>query len=265
MTKFIRLDISGVVARLTLYHSEGNRINFAMREELFDAFEQVAASNAGALIVCGEVRDFCLGGDIREWPGIPAAVLRPRIEVFAKALDCLDQFRIPTIAAVQGGCLGGGFELALSCDLIVAERSAHFAFPEALLGLLTLQGGVIQLSERIGHVKAIELVLLAESIFAEQLASWNVINCVVNDDDLEQEVERIAGRLAAASACVFAATKDLLRLWSRDGAAAAKRALYDLSISLFDTADVQTALRRAAEAVSAGQLFPKAPFTKEEK
>lgn len=73
----------------------------------------------------GEGADFCAGGDIREWPGIPADVLRPRIEVFANALDRLERLPIPTIAAVQGACHGGSFELALACDLIIATRFAR--------------------------------------------------------------------------------------------------------------------------------------------
>ena len=80
--------------------------------------------------------------------------------------------------------MGGGFELALSCDMILASRSAHFAFPEARLGIMTLQGGMLQLAERVGRSKAIELVLLSEPITAEQMALWNVVNRVVEDGEL---------------------------------------------------------------------------------
>jgi enoyl-CoA hydratase/carnithine racemase len=257
---FTRVEFAGALARVTLDHSEGNRINFDMRGELLDAFEQVAASASRVLIVRGEGADFCLGGDVRDWPGIAAAALRPRVEVFAKALDRLEQLGIPTIAAVQGRCMGGGFELALSCDLIIAERSALFSFPEASLGILTLQGGVIQLAERVGRAKAIEMVLLSERISAEQMAAWNVINRVVNDGDLSREVEAIAERLATGPHRAYAATKALLRFWSLEGSKGAKAALYDLSMPLFDTADVQTALRLAADAIVAGRPFPKTTF-----
>jgi enoyl-CoA hydratase/carnithine racemase len=147
---FARLEFDAPIAKVVLSHPDGNRINFAGREELLDSFERIAASAARVVIVSGEGVDFCAGGDIREWPGIPADALRPRIEVFANALDRLERLPIPTIAAVQGSCQGGGFELALACDLIIATRSARFAFPEARLGILTLQGGVVRLAERIG-------------------------------------------------------------------------------------------------------------------
>jgi hypothetical protein len=116
------------------------------------------------VLVRAEGADFCLGGDVREWPGIPAHELRPRIEVFAKALERLEALKIPSVAAVHGGCMGGGFELALSCDFIVAASSARFAFPEARVGIMTLQGGVMQLAERIGRTKAIEAVMLSEPL-----------------------------------------------------------------------------------------------------
>ena len=90
----------------------------------------------------GQARSRCLGGDIRDWPGIPSTELRPRIEVYAKAIDLLESLSIPTVAVIQGGCMGGGFELAMGCDLIVAAKSARFMFPEAMLGIMTLQGGV---------------------------------------------------------------------------------------------------------------------------
>jgi enoyl-CoA hydratase/carnithine racemase len=153
--------------------------------------------------------------------------------------------------------MGGGFELALSCDLIIAERSASFSFPEATLGILTLQGGVVHLAERVGRAKAIELVLLSEQISAEQIAAWNVINRVVNEGDLNREVEAIAERLANGPHRAYAATKALLHLWSLEGSKGAKGALYDLSMPLFDTEDVQTALRLAADALLLGSPFLK--------
>ncbi|MEJ1979312.1 MAG: hypothetical protein WDN49_27640 [Acetobacteraceae bacterium] len=74
----VRVAFDGAIASVTLDHAPGNRINFAMRHALHDAFERVAASNARVLVVRGEGPDFCLGGDVRDWPGIPAATLRRR-------------------------------------------------------------------------------------------------------------------------------------------------------------------------------------------
>jgi enoyl-CoA hydratase/carnithine racemase len=258
---FTRTEFKDSVAYVTLDHPEGNRINFDMRVELRDAFGEVAASGARVLVVRGEGRDFCLGGDVRDWPGIPAGKLRPRVEVFAEALDRLERLNIPTLAAVQGNCMGGGFELALSCDMIVAARDARFSFPEARLGILTLQGGMMQIADRVGRARAAELVFLSEPIAAEQMAQWNVVNRVVEDADLAAEADTIAGRLAAGPPGAYAATKRMLRLWSERGSVKARDSLYDISMPLFDTADVQTALRNAAAAAETGKPFPRATFS----
>ncbi len=257
---FIRVDLVKTIATITLDHPVGNRIDFNMRIDLRDAFNRIAGSAARVLIVRGEGADFCLGGDVRDWPGVSVASLRPRIEVFAKALDILGRLSIPTVAVVQGACMGGGFELALSCDMILAARSAHFAFPEAQLGIMTLQGGMIQIAARVGRAKAAELVFLSDIVGAEQMAEWNVVNQVVNDDRLDSRVADFARRLAEGPPGAYAGTKAMLRKWAHDGETEAMAALYDVSMPLFETEDVRTALRNAADAVNGGKQFPRATF-----
>jgi enoyl-CoA hydratase/carnithine racemase len=197
---------------------------------------------------------------VRDWPGISTEILRPKIHVFAEALDHLECLPIPTIAAVQGGCMGGGFELALSCDLILAAKSARFAFPEARVGIVTLQGGMMQIAERVGRAKAAEIVFLSEPTTAQQMRQWNVVNTVVDDTDLETQAAALATRLAEGRTKAFAATKALWRMQAEEGVKAAKANLYDLSMPLFETEDARTALRNAAEAVNAGKPLPTATF-----
>src|SRR5260221_1369994 len=204
---FTHLDIGGPVATLSLDHARGNRINFDMRRELREAVQRIDKSPARALLIRGEGGDFCLGGDVRDWPGIPTEILRPKIQAFAEALDHLERLPIPTIAAVQGGCMGGGFELPLSCDLILAATSARVALPEAPVGIVTLQGGMMQIAERVGRAKAAEMVFLSEPTTAEQMRQWNVVNRVVDDTDLEAQASARATRLAAGPAKAFVATK----------------------------------------------------------
>jgi enoyl-CoA hydratase/carnithine racemase len=92
------------------------------------------------------------------------------------------------------------------------------------------------------------------------MAQWNVINRVVEDHALSQETEALARGLASGPAMAYAATKDLLRIWQREGILGAREALYDLSMPLFETDDVQQALCAAADALSAGKPYPKALF-----
>ena len=262
--KFVMLDMNADVAILTLVHAGGNRINFQMRQEIFEALQMVASSQVRVLLVKGSGNDFCLGGDIRDWPGESSANLRPRIEVYAKAIDLLENLAIPTIAVVHGGGMGGGFELALGCDLIIASTSARFMFPEALLGIMTLQGGVYQLAERIGRNKAIELVMLSTEITASQMANWNVVNKVVDDAELEATSTDLANRLVAGPVQAYANTKKLMQIWRTGGVLAARAALYNVSMPLFDTGDVQNALNEAVEALSLGRPVPRASFPNNE-
>jgi enoyl-CoA hydratase/carnithine racemase len=83
--QFIKLDLSNAIAPIKLQHAGGNRINFQMREEIFNAVESVAKSDARVLVIKGDGEDFCLGGDVRDWPDVPVDKLRPRVEVFANA------------------------------------------------------------------------------------------------------------------------------------------------------------------------------------
>ena len=259
-TSLVRLMLDGLIATVTLSNPGGNRINFQMREEMLDAIGRVAASQARVLLVKGDGNDFCLGGDIRDWPGIPSTELRPRVEVYAKAIDVLESLSIPTVAVVRGGCMGGGFELAMGCDLIVAAKSARFMFPEAMLGIMTLRGGVYQLAERIGRNKELELVMLSTPVDASQMEEWNVVNMVAEDGELEAASAELARRLAAGPAKAYAGIKALMKIWRDDGHPAAREALNDISMPLFDTPDVQLALRQAVAALNEGHSIPRASF-----
>jgi enoyl-CoA hydratase/carnithine racemase len=258
---FAHLAIGGSIATISLDHPKGNRINFAMREDLLTTIRQVAVSDVRVLVIRAEGDDFCLGGDVHDWPGIPARELRPKIETFAEALNQLEGLSIPTVAVVQGRCMGGGLELILSCDLVVATESAVFSCPEALLGIVTLQGGVIQLAERIGRARALEFAFLSDLHSADEMARLNLINRVVPDDQLEDACRALADRLASGPPAAYATTKLLMRTWAAGGLAAARSILYDVSMPLFEADEVQTVLQGAAAAAKEGRPFPKHEFS----
>ncbi len=216
---FIHLRLDGPVAVISLDHPEGNRINFMMRQELLTAMRQVADSSARVLLLRAEGRDFSLGGDVREWPGVPSNKLRPKIAILVEAIDQLESLSIPTIAAVQGRCMGGGLELILACDLVIAGESAVFGCPEAMLGIVTLQGGVVQLAQRIGPARAFEFVYFSEAHKAEEMSRLNLVNRVVADAQLDATVKELVERLASRSAGGICHNEDSVarmgRRWSQ--------------------------------------------------
>jgi enoyl-CoA hydratase/carnithine racemase len=255
------LTIDGPIASISIDNPQGNRINLPMYEELLAAFRRVAQSDVRVLLIRAEGRDFCLGGDIREWAGVPSEELCPKIEIYSDALDQLNRLAIPTVAAVRGRCLGGGLELILSCDLVIAGESAQFGFPEALLGITPLQGGVFHLAQRIGRTRAVEFAFLGEEYTAKKMERLNLVNRVVSDEELEDAAGALVDRLSAGSPRGYATTKILLRAWSAGGLSAARSVLKDISMPLFDTNDVQAALRNAVVAVERGLPFPMARFS----
>ncbi|RFA12912.1 hypothetical protein B7R22_14810 [Subtercola boreus] len=172
----VKLSFADDIATITLDRPGGNRINFAMRRTMLEAVRAVADSDARTLIVSAQGDDFSLGGDAAEWVGIPSHDLEPLVAVYATALEELQDLPIPTVAVVQGRCRGGGCELALSCDFICAAQSADFGFPESQLGIITLQGGVLQLAERIGRTRALEMTTLSRPVSATRMYEWNLVN-----------------------------------------------------------------------------------------
>jgi enoyl-CoA hydratase/carnithine racemase len=123
--------------------------------------------------------------------------------------DLLEAAPVPTIAAIHGYCLGGGLELALGCDLRIADRGAQLGFPEVRLGLLPGGGGTQRAPRLAGPARAAWLIMSGERISAEQAEAWGLVNLVT--DDLDAEVERVAGTLAEQSPNALREIKALLR------------------------------------------------------
>lgn len=195
----LRLRVDGPTATLTIARPEARN---ALNASVFDAFATALTSLAddrrvNVVIVRGEgERAFCAGADLDELRGLSSVrarqVLRRGQEVFRQVED----FRAPVIAAVQGWALGGGFELALACDLIVAAGSARFGLPEAGLGLIPGYGGTQRLTHAIGRKAGLRCMLLGEPIDAARAWELGLLAIpVVEDAEFETEVEKCAARL----------------------------------------------------------------------
>jgi enoyl-CoA hydratase/carnithine racemase len=133
-----------------------NRIDRQMADELAAATEDTTRRNARAVLLRADGPDFCFGGDIVDWPDQSTAELRALFEHYMAVFNAFERLPIPVIAAVQGRCSGGGFELALRADIIIAAESAHFGHPEQTLGIVTLLGGIYRVAERAGRARAFE-------------------------------------------------------------------------------------------------------------
>lgn len=193
--------------------AKGNAITSDMLEGLAAIVRDVAGDRSiGTVVLRGEGKFFCTGGDIGEWSALSPEDMRERwilrgIEVFG-ALAALPQ---PVIAAINGHAFGGGLELALHADLRIALISAKLGTPEVKLGMIAGWGGVRRLAETIGLARARDLVLLGDPLSAAQALDWSLITAVAETVDVfEARLIEWIDRLLANGPNAMALSKNLL-------------------------------------------------------
>src|SRR5437667_7502876 len=175
--KTLRWEWREGVIELTLDHAPANEIGTAMLAELgkfVASFESLASDTAVCIIASARKSVFSAGGDLRELYATAAAVLpkdrpagvRAFLERIHAVMNAIDAAPFVTIAAVHGACLGGGLELALACDMIIADKMARFAFPELRLGLIPGWGGIPRLKRDLGNAFIRDLLLTGRSVSA---------------------------------------------------------------------------------------------------
>jgi enoyl-CoA hydratase/carnithine racemase len=244
------------------FHSEPqNRLSRRLFEKLDGVISEASRSGVRALLVRSTGPDFSRGGDFREWPSLTSHLARrDRFGYSNSVLAQLERLPFPTIAAVQGAAWGGGFEVALRADLIVAAQSATFRFPEATIAVHPLAGGVQRVAERAGRAVASRIVMTSEIVDAEAAFAMGLIGCVVSDEDLQTRSEQIARSLAAGPTRAHAATKLLLDAWAAGGVAAADAQMVELNATILGTSDVAEGVSAATVALEGGTNRPTTTF-----
>lgn len=253
-------SLDGDVATIVLDNPPQNRFAPEFTQELSDIVDAITRSPARAVLLRAEGPDFSYGGDFRPWLDADRTSLRADFDHVLSVVNRFEQLPIPVVAAVQGLCFGGGFELALRADIILAGESARFGHPEQSLGIVTLLGGIHRVAERAGRARAYEWALTSEQVPATVMAQAGVINRVVPDDELRAEAEAFAQKIAAGPTRAHVVHKALLRSWATGGIPAADRQLFDLAVPLYETEDVKDGLASAAKALKEGLPRPVLPF-----
>ncbi|HEY2296483.1 MAG TPA: enoyl-CoA hydratase/isomerase family protein [Jatrophihabitans sp.] len=173
-----------------------NAVNDQLVEGLLDALSEVEAGECGAALLTGRGRAFCAGHDLKEPRGDEDGLLR-RLEHLQEVTRRIRGLSVPVIAAVHGHAVGAGAEFALGCDLVVAAEGTRFRFPEVGLGL-SVTGGLTKLLPLfVGPVKAKELLLLGETIDAQEALRLGLVNRVVPPGELMGATMQWARRLAS--------------------------------------------------------------------
>ncbi|HXD05902.1 MAG TPA: enoyl-CoA hydratase/isomerase family protein [Burkholderiaceae bacterium] len=248
------------LATIVLNNPPQNRIGDQMVEELASAVEAIERSDARAVLLRSEGENFSFGGDILPWPDANVRQLRARFEHYMAVFNRFERMPLPTIAAVQGLCFGGGLELALRADLIFAGASATFGHPEQTLGIVTLLGGIHRVAERAGRSLASEWAMTSQKVSAATMERFGIVNRVVDDAALAEEAGAFARRIARGPTRAYAAHKALLRAWGLGGVSAADEAMFDIAMPLFETQDVREGLSSAVRALKAGKPRPVLDF-----
>ncbi|MFF3572529.1 enoyl-CoA hydratase/isomerase family protein [Nocardia jiangxiensis] len=173
-------DVADGIAVLTIDNPPVNAVTVALARTLGDAATELdARDDVGVVIITGAGdRVFSAGSDIAEFSGMlgPGEAVERKLRPQMIAFAALAGMRTPTIAVLNGLCLGGGLEIAACCDLIVAEDHVLVGSPEIKLGVFPSSGGTFRLARRIGPGRAKEMQLLGEPVTAETALQWGLIN-----------------------------------------------------------------------------------------
>ena len=213
----IQFEARGDVSVITLNRPESlNALTLAVAGEFKAAVAQAVRQGARAIVLTGAGRAFCAGGDLREMQKI--ASQNGRVEAFfdeplRELNDCIMLIRrtpLPFIAAVNGAASGGGCNLALACDLVIAGESARFNQAFVKIGLVPDCGGTFILPRLVGWRRATQLMITGEVVTAPQALAMGMINAVVADDQLIAQAMAMAEALAAAPTVAIGRIKELL-------------------------------------------------------
>lgn len=244
---FIQTEVHGKTGLVRINNPKAlNALNKILVSEVMDALSAFDADPAvGAIVLTGNERAFAAGADIKEMMDFDAAGILAADHI--APFDRILAIRKPVIAAVSGWCLGGGNELAMSCDMIVASESAAFGQPEINLGVIPGAGGTQRLTRAVGKALAMEMVLNARSISAAEAAHFGLVNRVVPVERYLEEALELANQIAERAGVAVRVGKEMVNQAFEgpleDGIRQERRAFY----GLFDTEDQKEGMQAFAE------------------
>ena len=225
-------ETRGRVGLITLNRPQAmNALNNQLMHELMDALETFDKNDGvGAMVITGNEKAFAAGADIKEMAdkSIQEMMDQDHIAVFGRVRT----IRKPVIAAVSGWALGGGCEVALSCDMIVASESAKFGQPEINIGVIPGAGGTQRLARAVGKAIAMEMILNDRRLTAQEAYQFGMVNRVVPVERYLDEAMKLAEEIASrAPMAVRAAKKMINQAYERtlsEGLAVEKQEFYNL-------------------------------------
>lgn len=258
--KSIRFERQGPVGNIVLANPPYNRLDTRFADCLEEAVREASQSDIRVLVVRAEGPNFSLGGEVREWPGKDLNWFRTFVGHVNRSYRTIEGLRVPTVAVVQGAAFGGGFELALSCDFIVAASDARFQCVEVTTAMLPIAGALQRLAERVGRSRASRFAMLGEPIPGNVAGELGIATHVAEPDSLDRVASELVARLADGPTLSYAATRTLLKAWSSGGVAAADVVMLDVTMGLYETEDANRGFASTAKAFDADKVPPDMVF-----
>jgi len=243
----ILVETRGRVGLVTLNRPQAlNSLNHALMRELMDALDAFDKDDAvGAMVIAGNDKAFAAGADIKEMADESALDMtrNDHLAVFGR----IRTIRKPVIAAVSGWALGGGCELALSCDMIVASETAKFGLPEVTIGVIPGAGGTQRLIRAVGKSIAMEMILNDRKINAQEALHFGLANRVVPVSDYLNDALKLAEEIASRAPLAVRAAKRAINhsyeSFLKDGLDEERQIFYNL----FGTEDQKEGMKAFVE------------------
>ena len=231
----ILIEIHGQVGLVRINRPKvRNALNSIVLRELAEALEDFDNDPAvGAMVITGDDQAFAAGADIKEMADATPVYMLTRSHI--PQFDRLRSLHKPVVAAVSGWCLGGGNELAMTCDMIIASETARFGQPEINIGVIPGAGGTQRLTRAVGKAIAMEMVLNNRHLSAEEAQHFGLVNRVVPGERYLDEALQLAAEIAARAPLAVRLGKEAVNhafeSFLSDGLADERRAFYLLFAS----------------------------------
>jgi enoyl-CoA hydratase/carnithine racemase len=261
--KALRWHLRDSILELTLDREPANEIGTAMLDELEQlvaAFPLLAPQTSACIILSARQQGFSAGADLRELYSSAATLstservagVREFLERIHAVLNAIDAAPFVTIAAVHGICFGGGLELALACDIIVADKMARFAFPELRLGLIPGFGGIPRLKRDLGNGFVRDLLLTGRSVNATRAQAVGLVAQLAAEGEAPKIARATAAQITKFDPVTSAAAKKFIKPIPHEEL----RREIELFCELFSRDEVITALKKFVESTDAMPYLP---------
>ena len=204
MSKHLKVEKAQGVARITFERPKHNVLNIEMMNELNAELESLIADNdLKCLVLLGQGPSWCAGVEVSDHK---PEMVNEMISTFNRIFELMDKLEVPIIAGVHGACLGGGMEVAIACDIIVASKKAVFAQPEIKLGFFPPYAA-IRLPQLVGPAKAVEICTTGKRYSAKEAKKMGLIAYKADEDNFQETLDKLVAEVQYNSPLIIRLNK----------------------------------------------------------